>query len=331
MSSVVLSNGAVLLARPQSITCGADVELPGRVRLVDASLRTLARGKAALRAAWPHLSQDARDVLLVKPAEPPRPEVDPDWANASVEQIASSQPEILQRIGPERLAFRSAGDEVGWRSQAEKLRDAGFVSFSLNKPSAAAGDAIEDAGSALSAADLTAAPVAGTLAPDWGAEEVQRRWRLNGPIYRIGRLRSGEVSTICNAFGPVFTISFTDRDGRLREIGGLRQEQAEEAVEAIEADGGALVSSTEEDRWHRRPLGKAAQARGRVIWTERFGADWVRPKPQPRRRSRLVLPYYLRHDVVFERTMALYEDRAEVDDAPPDSPSVLEYAPHWHR
>ena len=334
-SGIALSSDSLLVVRERSIHCSADMDLPGRIRFMRAG-RTIARGRAALREAWPLLSADARAFVAGKPKEPVAA-IASDWSNASVEQIEASQPEVLRRLGPSRLAFRSAGDEIGFRSESEKLRDAGFVGFSVNKPAATAGDAVESADAVIASDAVAVAPLAPTLTPDWGSAEVERRWLLNGPLVRVSRLRSGQVSAICNEFGPVFTLSFTARDGRPQELAHLRREQAEQAVEAIEADGGVLLSCVEENRWHRRPLPAAVQNRARTRFEE-----WERSLPPKAERlaagKRLralagrPTPYHLRHDLVAEASLRLSEDlRGMEDEAMPDSPTVAEFFPHYAR
>lgn len=333
MAAIALSNGSTLVVRRESVGCAADLALPGRARLV-ADGHTLATGLAALRAAWPLLSPEARLA-----AQPPKVEAAPDWSSASVEAIASSQPSILKRLAAapldrresiaSLLASRSAGEDVGWRTEGERLRDAGFIAFSLNRAAASSGEAVEDRSSALSPSDLAAAPLAGSSSQpqDWGREAVEARWLANGPIYRITPLRSGRISTICNAFGPVVTLVWEDPSGRRRKIEHLPEHQVVEAEEGIEQQGGRVVARTATPRWHRRPVSRAVEARGEALWAQRFGdaSDPAAFASAPRRKPgrRVETPYFLRYDLTMDRTAALASDlRGMEDEADPDSASV---------
>ena len=337
---VVGDQSLVLVVRTGSVHCGADVDRPGVVRLMGQlpgyPHRTLARGLAALRQAWPLLSEEVREAV-VPPAEPKKTvtEVAVDWSDASVQQIAATQPERLRMVGTTRLWSRTAGDEIGWRSEREKLRDAGFPAVSLSRPAAAADGTGETLDAAIGDRDLAAAPLEPTLSPDWGREEIERRWRLNGPIVRVSRLRNGKVSAVVNRFGPVTTVAYRDRSGAERVLADLSPSQLRQALALLEREGSVVVAQTERDRWHREAHPSPARAVARYLEVEATLPPVEQRRAAAKRLRALAgrpVPHALRYDLHAERAAAEYEDRSAPDDgADPDSPMVAEFTPYWGR
>lgn len=340
MAAISLADGRTLVVRRQSIACAADLARPGRARLMHDG-HTVATGVEALRAAYPFCSPEARAASQGATAD-----LNAWWTTpanesvASLAQIADTQPSILKRLAfasldkrtsiNSLLADRSAGDEIGWRSTAEQLRDAGFISFSLNRPSIASPDG-EDRAAFIPEQTDKAAPVAGSASTptDWGREAVERRWRANGPCYSVKPLRSGKISTIVKRFGPVSTVAWADAAGKTRTIEHLAPTQYAQMLEAISKQGGTVVSVTESNRWYTEPASPGQAQYGLKLWRQRFGsADPLELAFAKRRRPgpRVETPYFLRHDLIADRAGLLTQDlrgREDEDDA--DSPSVLEF------